>query len=113
MSVKLNQILGVNLIAVEDDVDLWVSHVVHAAVVEVGEAGVLGGRPAVHGVAHRVLAHQHPGQEHGFVGRLAGEYGRGQPVSLQGGAVLPRSVTELAGVLGISGKVASCVSRWK
>lgn len=77
VSVKLNQILGVNLIAVENDVDLWVGHVVHAAVVKVGEAGILGGRPAVHGVAHRVLPDEHSGQEHGFVGRLAGKYGRG------------------------------------
>lgn len=112
-SVELNQILRVNLIAVEDDVDLGVGHVVNAAVVEVGEAGVFGGRPAVYRVAHCVIADQHPGQEHGLVGRLTGENGRGSSVSLQGGAVLPCGVTEFTGVLGISGKVASCVYRGK
>lgn len=105
-SVELNQILGINLIAVKNDINLWVGHVVHAAVVEVGEAGVLGGRPAVHGVAHGVLPDKHSGQEHGLVGGLASEYGRGESMSLQGGVVLARGVTEFAGVFGIPGKVA-------
>ena len=60
-SVKLNHILGIDLIAVKDDVNLWIGHVVHAAVVEAGEAGVLGGRPAVHVMAYRVLPHQNSG----------------------------------------------------
>lgn len=33
-------------------------------------------------------------------------------MSLQGGAVLPCSVTELTRVLGIPGKVASCGWKW-
>lgn len=107
-SVKLDHVLGIDLVAVEDDVNLWIGHVVHAAVVEAGEAGVLGGRSAVHGVPHRVLPHQNSGQEHGFVGRLAGKDGRGQPVSLQGDVVLPRGVTEFTGVFGVPGKIAPC-----
>lgn len=107
-SVKLDHVLGIDLIAVEDDVNLWVGHVVHAAVVEAGEAGVFGGRSAVHVMPHRVLPHQDPGQEHGFVGRLAGEDGRGQPVFLQGDVVLPRGVAEFTGVFGVPGEIASC-----
>lgn len=107
-SVKLDHVLGIDLVAVEDDVNLWIGHVVHAAVVEAGEAGVLGGRSAVHGVPHRVLPHQNSGQEHGLVGRLAGKDGRGQPVSLQGDVVLPRGVTEFTGVFGVPGKIAPC-----
>lgn len=107
-SVKLDHILGIDLIAVEDDINLWIGHVVHAAVVEAGEAGVLGGWPAVHVMPYRVLPHQNSGQEHGFVGRLAGEDGRGQPVFLQGDVVLPRSVTKFTGVFGIAGEIASC-----
>lgn len=106
-SVKLDHVLGIDLIAVEDDVNLWVGHVVHAAVVEAGEAGVLGGRPAVHVMAYRVLPHQNSGQEHGFVGRLVGEDGGRQPVFLQGDVVLPRRVTEFTGVFGVPGKIAS------
>ena len=105
-SVELEEVLGVDLVAVEDDVDLGVAHVVHAAVVEVREAGVLGGRPAVHGVSSRVLAHQHARQEHGLEGRLAGEDGRGQAVALQRGVVLPRRQAELTRVFGVPGEVA-------
>lgn len=107
-SVKLDHVLGIDLVAVEDDVNLWIGHVVHAAVVEAGEAGVLGGRSAVHVMPYRVLPHQNSGQEHGFVGRLAGEDGRGQPVFLQGDVVLPRGVTEFTGVFGIPSEIASC-----
>lgn len=107
-SVKLDHVLGIDLIAVKDDVNLWVGHVVHAAVVEAGEAGVFGGRSAVHVMPHRVLPHQNSGQEHSFVGRLAGEDGRGQPVLLQGDVVLPRGVAEFTGVFGVPGEIASC-----
>jgi len=107
LSVELDQVLGVDLVAVEHHVDLGAAHVVHAAVVEVREAGVLGGRAAVHGVPGGVLAHQHAGQEHGAVRRLAGEHGRRrQAVPLQCVAVLARRQAELAGVLGVPGEVA-------
>lgn len=106
-SVELDQILWVNLITVENYINLWISHIVHTTVIKVGEAGILGGRPAVHGMADRVLSDEHPGQEHCLVGWLACKYWRGESVSLQGGVVLPRGVTELTGVFGVPGKVAA------
>lgn len=81
-SVEFNQILWINLIAVKNDINLWIGHVVHAAVVKVSEAGVLGGGSAVHGMAHRVLADEYSGQEHGLKMRLAGKYRRRESVSL-------------------------------
>lgn len=105
-SVEFNQILGVNLVAVENDVDLWVGHVVHATVIKVGEAGVLGGRSAVHWVADCVLPHQHSGQEHSLIRGLTGKDRWCESVSLQGGVVFPCGVTEFTGVFGIPGKVA-------
>lgn len=56
----------------------------------------------------RVFSNQHSGQKHGLVGWLTSKYWRGESVSLQGGVVLPRGVTEFTGVLGIPGKVAPC-----
>lgn len=107
-SVELNQILWVNLIAVKNDINLWIGHIVHTAVVKVSEAGVLRRRSAVHRMADCVFSNEHSGQEHGLVGRLAGKYRRGESVSLQGGVVLPCGVTELTRVLGIPGEVAPC-----
>lgn len=107
-SVKLDHILRIDLIAVKDNVNLWIGNVVHAAVVEAGEAGVLGGWSAVHVMPYRVLPHQDSGQEHGFVGRLAGEDGRGQPVFLQGDVVLPGGVTEFTGIFGVPSEIAPC-----
>lgn len=105
-SVELNQILWVNLIAVKNDINLWIGHVVHTTVVKAGEAGVLGGRPAVHGMTDCVFSDKNSGQEHGLVGRLTSKYWRGEAVSLQGGVVLPCGVTEFTGVFSIPGKVA-------
>lgn len=107
-SVKLNQILRVNLIAVKNDINLWIGHVVHATVIKVGEAGVLGGWSAVHGMTDCVLSDKHSGQEHRFVGRLTSKYWWGESVSLQGGVVLPCGLTEFTGVFGVPGKVAPC-----
>lgn len=110
-SVELNQILWINLIAVKNDINLWIGHIVHTAVVKVSEAGVLRRWSAVHRMADCVFPDEHSGQEHGLVGRLAGKYRRGESVSLQGGVVLPRGVTELTRVLGIPGEVAPCRER--
>lgn len=107
-SVKLNQILWVNLIAVKNYINLWIGHIVHATVIKVGEAGILGGWSAVHGMTDCVFPNKHSGQEHGFVGRLTSKYWWGESVSLQGGVVLPCGVTELTGVFGVPGKVAPC-----
>lgn len=107
-SVKLDQILWVNLIAVKNDINLWIGHIVHTTVIKVGEAGILRGRSAVHGMTHCVFPDKHSGQEHGFVGRLASKYRWCESVSLQGGVVLPCGVTELTGVFGVPGKVAPC-----
>lgn len=108
LSVELNQILWVNLIAVKNDINLWIGQIVHTTIIKVGEAGILGGRSAVHGMADCVFSDKHSGQEHGLVGRLASEYWRGESVSLQGGVVLPCGVTEITGIFGIPGKVAPC-----
>lgn len=105
-SVELNQIFWVNLIAVKNHINLWIGHVVHAAVVKVGEAGILGRRSAVHRMTNRVLPNKHSGQEHGLIGRLAGKYWWGESVSLQGGVVLPRGVTEFTGIFGVPGEIA-------
>lgn len=107
-SIELDQILWVDLIAVKYNVYLWVGHIVHAAVVEVGEASILGGRPAVHGMTDRVFANKHSGEEHGFVGRLVGKYRRSESVPLQGGVVFPGCVAEFTGIFGVSGEVAPC-----
>lgn len=107
-SVELNQILWVDLIAVEYNVYLWVGHIVHTAVVKVGEASVLGRRPAVHGMTDCVFADKHSGQEHGLIGRLVGKYRRSESVPLQGGVVFPGCVAELTGIFGIPGEVAPC-----
>lgn len=107
-SVKLDQILWVNLIAVKNDINLWIGHIVHTTVIKVGEAGILRGRSAVHRMTHCVFPNKHSGQEHGFVGWLASKYRWCESVSLQGGVVLPCGVTELTGVFGVPGKVAPC-----
>lgn len=82
MSVELNDVFRVYLIAVENHKYLWVGQVVHTAVIEVDEAGILGGRSAVQRVSNSELSHQHSGQEHCLVGRLAGKYWRSESVSL-------------------------------
>lgn len=40
-SVELDQILWINLIAVKNDINLWIGHIVHTTVIKVGEAGIL------------------------------------------------------------------------
>lgn len=105
-SVELNQILWVNLIAVKNYVDLWIGHIIHATVIKVGEAGILGGWSAVHGMTDCVFSNKHSGQEHGLIRWLTSKYWRCESMSLQGSVVLPRGVTEFTGVFGIPGKVA-------
>lgn len=105
-SVELDQILWVNLIAVKDDVDLRIGHVIHTTVVKVGEAGILGWRPAVHRMTHCVFSNEHSGEEHGLIRWLTREYWRRESVSVQRVVVFPCGVTEFAGVFGIPSKVA-------
>lgn len=59
--VELDQILRVNLIAVKNNINLWVGHIVHAAIIEVGEAGILGRWSAVHGMSDCVFSNNHSG----------------------------------------------------
>lgn len=105
-SVELNQILWVNLIAVKNYINLWIGHIIHTTVIKVGEAGILGGWSAVHRMTDCVFSNKHSGQEHGFIRWLTSKYWWGESMSLQGGVVLPRGVTEFTGVFGIPGKVA-------
>lgn len=106
-SVELDEIFRVNLVAVKDNVNLWIGYIVHAAIKEVGIAGIFRRRSTVQWVAQCVFSDQHPCQEHGLVRRLAGKYRRRQAVLLQSKVVFSCRKAEFTGVFGIPGKIAS------
>lgn len=83
----VDDVLGVNLLLLEDDVDAGLAHLINAAVVEGFTVRLVGG-PDVSGAPAGVLPHQHQGHKHG-----------------PGGAALHAGVSVRVG--GVSGKVAA------
>lgn len=106
-SVKVYQVLGVDLVSVEHHKDPGIPGVVHAAVIQVYIAAVFGGRAHIFGVSIYVVSNQHSGEKHGFVCSEQMPLRQADPVDLERVSVLYVIFAEAAGVSSVSSKIGS------
>lgn len=106
-SVKVYQVLGVDLVGVEHHKDPGIPGVVHAAVIQVYIAAVFGGRAHIFGVSIYVVSNQHSSEKHGFVCSEQMPLRQADPVDLERVSMLYVIFAEAAGVSSVSSKIGS------
>ena len=106
-SVKVYQVLGVDLVGVEHHKNPGIPGVIHAAVIQVYIAAVFGGRAHIFGVSIYVVSSQHSGEKHGFVCSEQMPLLQADPVDLECVSVLYIIFAEAAGVSSVSSKIGS------
>lgn len=106
-SMKVYQVLGVDLVGVEHHEDPGIPGVIHTAVIQIHVAPVFGRRAHVFGVSVYVISNQHSGKKHRFVRSKQMLLLQGYAVNLECVSVLYVILAEAAGISSISSKIGS------